>query len=410
MTTRKIILASEHEKQTEGPDEKGKEQTPFFVSETDSSQPLSHVRDFVIPSTIKSSNTCIKKVILYSSTLLIFLALLNAYQTAIREDNGDLDIRTPQDDLTVSQSQSRSQDWISKESLQATSIQESYTATSLNSYRPTMYIVVSLGCSGSTALYRFLSTLWKELGIEMYRGIDWEWYRQSKNYMVHDKNISLADSLLLIWQHAIEQNRSVLLKFDGHIKKFAELRIALSNMINAKVVYIWRSNLLDRMVCIIRDCFKSDWYRKYGYPVLADTGEETKFCFNRRHLNVSTKAYIKMNPKWESGFMRKSDSMYQKTKALGKTWKLPKIKNEDLFAFESGDFKRSLEAWEIFLNTWKLPYDKKQMRSLMENFIRKEGKHVPKLHNDTIYNLEEILNTPKMAKQLRQYIRIDSTY
>ena len=98
-----------------------------------------------------------------------------------------------------------------------------------------MYIVVSLGCSGSTALYRFLSTLWKELGIEMNRGIDWEWMHQAKNkYIVHDKNLSLADSLLLIWQHTIKRNRSVLLKFD-HEKNFAELRIALSNIINAKV-------------------------------------------------------------------------------------------------------------------------------------------------------------------------------
>merc|ERR1740121_1245861 len=42
-------------------------------------------------------------------------------------------------------------------------------------------------------------------------------------------------------------------------------------------VVVWRGNSIDKVVCMVRDCFS----KNMGYPVNS-AGQESKLCFNRR--------------------------------------------------------------------------------------------------------------------------------
>lgn len=53
---------------------------------------------------------------------------------------------------------------------------------------------------------------------------------------------------------------------------------------SARLLVITRRNVLDLLVCNVKDCFDpSETGNVWGYPVNATTGERDSLCFEARH-------------------------------------------------------------------------------------------------------------------------------
>eukprot|EP00493_Phyllostaurus_siculus_P006106 UN06164 len=59
-----------------------------------------------------------------------------------------------------------------------------------------------------------------------------------------------------LWETASSQGKSVLIKFDRWIIN-DNMKDLFRNIIPYKVIYRYRGNYLDRMVCTVRDCFEN---------------------------------------------------------------------------------------------------------------------------------------------------------
>eukprot|EP00493_Phyllostaurus_siculus_P007247 UN07321 len=86
------------------------------------------------------------------------------------------------------------------------------------------------------------------------------------------------------------------------------------NIIPCKVIYAYRGNYLDRMVCTVRDCFENG----FGTAVWADTGKKSNICIERRYSNKTTKAKLVPGelmrglevfmPKWKDRLQKKRET------------------------------------------------------------------------------------------------------
>ena len=148
------------------------------------------------------------------------------------------------------------------------------------------------------------------------------------------------------------------------------------------MVVVHRRNLLDRMICGVRDCAnKLDGF----YPVDAVTGRKTGVCFNRRKdPRIKTKAHLRSDLVVED--LKRILKLYQDVadhveyfvhnesqpfvKELAKTKNASDyIASEDLFKFET-DFEEksmatSVKTWLKLLQGWGLTGDQEITRKVL---------------------------------------------
>lgn len=159
-------------------------------------------------------------------------------------------------------------------------------------------LLVTKGCSGSSfvisTLRKFLSAHGFRLrhtgNTEVYKPNKNPFFKEAKRSMpkgTSERDLVIAATVMLN-QEEYEKNRSTLFKW-----KHSMLRDILEKMGSENVLVgsLIRKNVLDGLICSVRDCFLKG--RKIGYPVFVN-GSRTELCFSRRNVqNEKIMAYFR---------------------------------------------------------------------------------------------------------------------
>ena len=184
---------------------------------------------------------------------------------------------------------------------------------------------------------------------------------------------------------------------------------------------VHRGNLLDRLVCQVRDCAtKSTGF----YPVSVATGAKDNACFSRRKEKAS-KTKARLNPEFVEIEMEKILGLYQNVadnvhylvhdESSDLVKKIAETKNssvfitsEDLFQFESDFTEKSLEtsvsAWIKVFEGWSVPSDENVVRKVLLD-SRFQGFRPEKPHSQTISNSEDVFEMLKSRPEFLRYFR-----
>eukprot|EP00873_Tetraselmis_striata_P046612 jgi/Tetstr1/466876/TSEL_011331.t1 len=163
----------------------------------------------------------------------------------------------------------------------------------------------------------------------------------------------------------------------------------------ARMVLLWRSNVLDALVCVVRDCMSGPEQRT-GYPVDA-SGRRTRLCFGRRKSGAVTLARLNVEallPELERR-LGMLEEVTAKAQALGFNG-TQVFASEDLLALGTGkaQVQRSLAAWSGFLTALGVRPNATTILEAWENSCEKSkcriGAHPVKPHREIIDNYEEV--------------------
>ena len=160
-------------------------------------------------------------------------------------------------------------------------------------------LVFSEGCSGSSSLGRMISRLLRMEGIHTYNlpATDWDWEvcHKDKNQF-YNKHEGMATAMKQLVRAAQQNETTLVIKCEVYLltKMLSSGGNDDHNVLEAlkglgtRAILFWRSNVLDRYICTVRDCFRSS---DKEYPVTVD-GKRTKLCFKRRRSNTTVKAVL----------------------------------------------------------------------------------------------------------------------
>ena len=180
--------------------------------------------------------------------------------------------------------------------------------------------------------------------------------------------------------------------------------VSLQRM-NATFIHTYRENVLDRAVCMIRDCFDNG---EHGYPISADSLEQSDLCFKRRVNDTKVMAHVL--PTKMPDMLKTYEEVIETDKR-----ELPyligddptKVRpTEELFAYEytsdEETFQRSLDAWSVILKD-VLHLDS----TALEKVMRKDQNRFERTtHNNVIDNVDELEVALKASQpSLDSYIR-----
>lgn len=157
-------------------------------------------------------------------------------------------------------------------------------------------------------------------------------------------------------------------------------------MTGARFSVLYRRNVLDRLVCQVRDCFyKSDGF----FPVFAQNHSRTDLCFQRRqHKEIKTQAHLKVNKLPEA---LDTSTFHLESLPIDMNTIRPQA-YEDLFEFEYTTdetvFRSSIRSWtsllETMLDNVKEDIVEETLRPMMGT------RTPPGPHSDVIDNFEEV--------------------
>lgn len=214
----------------------------------------------------------------------------------------------------------------------------------------------------------------------------------------------MAEAFVQMNEYASQQYRILFFKANTHHLDDTQRAVTrgLKSM-NAKFASVVRENLLDRAICIIKDCLYTD----VGYPV--KDGVKTDLCFSRReNKNVIVKAYISDFPK----FIQFLNKMYwdgvRNLKYVDEMIAPARTESfEDLFQFEYTDneevFQKSHSAWISLLLSMIENIDE----GIVEKVLRQyQNSHkMPPPHSELIENFDEFVDALDTMKDFKEYIR-----
>jgi hypothetical protein len=121
-----------------------------------------------------------------------------------------------------------------------------------------------------------------------------------------------------------------------------------------KFAHTFRSNILDKMVCSIRDCFVGG--EKIGHPVWVN-GTASHTCFARHRLpSEKVKAYIDDIPALIREMRKREKEIENHIKAYSSVVYLGKsLSTEELFAYEYTSYQdvfvHSQNAWSQLISS-----------------------------------------------------------
>jgi len=247
--------------------------------------------------------------------------------------------------------------------------QEEESANSL-SYGVPFVIVTEGGCSGTTALGAYIRSIVDRHGFNRTKGVHFEFlnadqynrksHRPKNPYfrdIVHERNITeelkhgtphyydlVQESVQRAQTVAIETD--TLLFFKAEINIYLGLRSRFKALEHVSYVGFYRENMLDRCICMIRDCFYEA--EPFGIAVFGQNGTEieTDHCIGRRQ-----------HPEWnvQAKFTNAEKCLEkdQNRVDLIRGQDFDSFTDNKLFRFEKSmsdnDFQVSVDAWMNFL-------------------------------------------------------------
>lgn len=226
----------------------------------------------------------------------------------------------------------------------------------------------------------------------MCAGGSWESLTEERNCFLHNARTAHdpdAETLAVRRTHASITgcNRSWFVKASPvpfSVKMMSEMK-----KLRAFTAWVERENVLDRMICEVRDCF---YPLSLSFPVFKN-GTRAKLCFQRRkttqpatlaHLHVSS--LVKMLNKR----LRANEDELRQVESV---WpRIERLAYEELERFQhDGDFERSAASWTSLLTVLGVEVDgttavERALRSTAFGKLRR----LPTRHRDVVHNFDDV--------------------
>jgi hypothetical protein len=209
----------------------------------------------------------------------------------------------------------------------------------------------------------------------------------------------VAESFKILNDITIKRGKILLIKLSNIREDMLE---PLKEM-GAKYAFTYRDNVLDRAVCVTRDCFQKN---NLGYQVFSN-GTRSELCFDRRKSKDKILAYIN-NTDAMIDFMQRLKIENEKRLVDYKPFVTPAEmwSYEELFVFEYTDsrkvFDQSVQMWSGFLKNFAAINQTKveEVLSLYRN-----SRPLPSPHSSVIYNINDVKRALSNNADLKQYLR-----
>jgi len=249
-------------------------------------------------------------------------------------------------------------------------------------------VLVMPGCSGSTYVQKTARELLRRHGYTVAPAA-FEICNPKTNAK-YTKSKGMGQALHEMHRAFTKRQQTMVFKCD---MKDSKTRTALKNM-GAHFVFAHRSNILDYMTCLVRDCFVTT---PLGTPVDA-SGQPSALCFNRRTKMVASKespTFANLNitdlAKRLVSFNAKSLLSSAQLATSGRKKHVPTFTMEALAAYQfnsSSGVADSLKAWTDLLKGWSV----KPNATTIRNFLTKNAvsRPPPAPHSKTIYNIAQV--------------------
>lgn len=275
-------------------------------------------------------------------------------------------------------------------------------------------LLVMSSCSGSTFV---TATVKKILSAHGYDVVEWKfpWVQelgrpQGNPYFKRVKELAppgtseleiIGNATVMYHQQQFDRGKTLLFKWGEYIFDHFADGVGRENVLFGGVV---RENVLDLLICHIRDCFGTGTPQPLGYPVFAANGSKADLCFGRRNAGEGgrTKAYI--HPQASGGLV---EYLHGRARHV-KTFKAQfgPITSESLLAFEYTDDRRtfaaSMAAWCLLAGRF---VGSSLDCGIVEDMFRPHiSSRSISYHEDVIDNFEEVFETLRGAG-LGGYIR-----
>ena len=253
-------------------------------------------------------------------------------------------------------------------------------------------LLVTKGCSGSSFVVRTLKEIIEAHGFTLTHGHS-EVYKPGKNQMFEEakrvmpegtseRNLVIAATVMLN-QQAHEKGRLAFFKWPNSMLPDIVEKVGRENVLVGSMI---RQNILDGLICSVRDCFPNG--KKFGYPVFVN-GSRTKLCFNRRKVqSVKTMAYFppKKLTKMAAFLRRSIDNNEMVTKTLDtQTYEeLTSLQyTNDVHAVNA-----SMRAWgHLVSNLIGDHFERDIVYNEMYPMVNSRREH---FHEDYVYNYDDL--------------------
>jgi len=215
-----------------------------------------------------------------------------------------------------------------------------------------------------------------------------------------------------------EKNMNVLWELNEDLRQIDEVlmvklskRLSVTSKIfrdrfNASFTHVFRHNVLDTLICEVKDCFL---HKTGGYSMF-ENGTRTDVCFARRRLDPSVKILVHLYPEVLIQKLENKEKTRHLHFNVGKNLMYPSMPqtSEDVFEYEymsdEDSFQKSLNAWIQTLE----PLVKSVHPDIVESYMRpmQNIRPPPPKHADEIVNYDEVYSILKKASKLhylRQY-------
>lgn len=264
-------------------------------------------------------------------------------------------------------------------------------------------VLVTKGCSGSSFVLGAIRDFLQSRGYDVEKKYP-EIYKPQNNSMFElakelapkeSRTIDIiVNATLMLKQEAFQNGQTVVYKWgDGGILKPLMQRTRGDLLFG----YMYRKNILDKVVCSVKDCFSGS---AFGYPVFAVNGSKANLCFNRRESGAAkTKAYIDSIESMVERIRHLEKVLQGKLKAFDFPFQ---VTYEDLTDFEYTDedsvWSTSLNAWTRMLSTYVAnnwtSEDTKLLKDMMHPMRNTRNMSH---HEDVIQNYQEVFEALRKA-------------
>ena len=275
--------------------------------------------------------------------------------------------------------------------------EERVTASSV---QPPMLIFVMDGCSGSSTTGHMLRDLIKcTSGWEYYDSEHGEAFKEEKNPWFQKLQDAHPDwNKTHLWRETlgewIDDVRSRNQTFYVDATRSSQLLIdpELADLVrDIPIVPAWRSNLIDRVICTVKDCMDNG---EIGHPVYK--GERSELCFDRRRAlkkeeQLDYKVWLDVDTLQDH-----LDGLKQAPLSSVSGKKLPPgVTYEKLMQVEypdsntTGEFEDGVREWMTMLNGLQVPdVTAERVATCLQPRVGRW--HRPWSHRDELENFDEV--------------------
>lgn len=158
--------------------------------------------------------------------------------------------------------------------------------------------------------------------------------------------------------------------------------------LGGRVAVVYRQNVLDKLICEVRDCFG---LKGKGMPRDAATGDEMiDLCIDRRKSSVAVKAelFIDRLGHHLKRYQARNEVDWE---GLQTDWDgAERVSYEDLMAFQSGGMQESVKAWQAVFFAWGCDFTRARVEQMLRDTGLVDSRPAPADHATTVYNWNEV--------------------